>query len=90
MGMLDKLSFLMPRRSDTGHVLDEIEGYAENPATIDNDIDHKAAVAVDESENVYVLCACEGGDVSIRFVSEDELTHLMGEPANDDGQNMVS
>ena len=90
MGILDKLSFLIPARSDTGLVLDEIEGYAENPATIDNDMDHKAAAAADESENVYVLCACEDGNVILSFISEDKLMQLMAEPANDDQQNRVS
>jgi hypothetical protein len=90
MGILDKLSFLIPARSDTGHVLDKIEGYPENPATIDNDMDHKAAAAADESENVYVLCACEDGNVILSFISEDKLMQLMAEPANDDQQNRVS
>jgi hypothetical protein len=54
MGILDKLSFLIPARSDTGHALDKSERYPENPATIGNDMDHKAAASLDESENVYV------------------------------------
>jgi hypothetical protein len=90
MGILDKLSFLIPARSDTGHALDKSERYPENPATIDNDMDHETAAAADESENVYVLCACEDGNVIISFISEDKLMQLMAEPANDDQQNRVS
>jgi hypothetical protein len=62
----------------------------ENPATTDNDMGHEAAAAADESENVYVLCACEDGDVILSFISEDKLMQLMAEPANDDQQNRVS
>ena len=90
MGTLDQRSFPSRAGSDTGHVLDKIEGYPENPATIDNDMDHKAAAAADESENVYVLCACEDGNVILSFISEDKLMQLMAEPANDDQQNRVS
>jgi hypothetical protein len=90
MGILDKLSFLIPARSATGHALDKSDGYPENPATIDNGMGHEAAAAADESENVYVLCACEDGNVILSFISEDKLMQLMAEPANDDGRNRVS
>ena len=89
MGMLDKLFFLMPRRSDAGRVLDAVEEGTESSATIDDDLGQKEAAFPDEVGNVSVLCAYEHGNLTLRFASEDKLMHLMGEPANDDGQNRV-
>jgi hypothetical protein len=89
MGTLDQRSFPSRAGSDTGHVLDEIAGYTESLATAGNDVDQQLAVVDSEDESIYALCAYEDGSVIIKFISEDKLMHLMGQPANDDGRNRV-